>query len=106
MQNMLGMKPVLIQDFEFLLLRHYKSFEFQVQMEESFFQPQELFHGQSMCDINLNDPAQISKEITKMLLQKSRGEMEDYEEEKMEPRFKGSLFDSLTQNNPYIDEIR
>ena len=93
---MLGMKPVLIQDFEFLLLRHYKSFEFQVQMEESFFQPQELFHGQSMCDINLNDPAQISKEITKMLLQKSRGEMEDYEEEKMEPKFKGSLFDSLT----------
>ena len=59
-----------------------------------------------MCDINLNDPAQISKEISDMLLLKSRGELADNEEEKIEPGYKGSLFDHLTQNNPYTEELR
>jgi hypothetical protein len=59
-----------------------------------------------MSDINLNNPAQISKEISKMRLQNSREEVEDFEEEATEPKFKGSLYDSLTQNNPYADEIR
>lgn len=32
-------------------------------MLESFFKPQELFRGQTMCDINLNDPEEISYQI-------------------------------------------
>lgn len=61
-----------------------------------------------MCDINLNDPAQISKEITKILSQISRiGEQRNYDDEDdFEPLYKGSLIDNLTQNNPYVDDIR
>lgn len=32
-------------------------------MNESFFQPQELYLGQTMCDINLNDPQSVQTAI-------------------------------------------
>lgn len=49
------MKPVMLQDFEFLLLHTYQTYDFEIQQRESFFKPQELYLGQTMCDINLND---------------------------------------------------
>ena len=56
-----------------------------------------------MVDICLNDPSKISNEITKILKRESDAELDqdDIHEEEESPMFKGSLFDDLTQNNPY-----
>ena len=60
---MMQMKPVLYRDFDFLLMHTYQTYSIDLQMLESFFKPQELFRGQTMCDINLNDPEEISYQI-------------------------------------------
>ena len=36
-KQMLQMKPVMLQDYDFLLLHSYQTYEFQIQMQESFF---------------------------------------------------------------------
>ena len=50
-------------------------------MLESFFKPQELFRGQTMCDINLNDPEEISYQIKKYSGQNDADEDDDQKEE-------------------------
>lgn len=65
-KQMIQMKPVMMQDFDFMLLHTYQTYDFQIQMKESFFQPQELYMGQTMCDMHLNDPDQIVKAIKNM----------------------------------------
>lgn len=61
-----------------------------------------------MCDINLNDPSKISNELSKLPSNESIADddQEGILEEEASPKFKGSLFDNLTQNNPYAPMIK
>lgn len=61
----------MLQDFEFLLPTTFKTYEFNTQVQTSFFQPQELYHGQAMSDLHLNDTKKIHEEIKKFM---ERGE--------------------------------
>ena len=64
-ETMLRMKPVLIKDFGMLLMSSHQNYLPQVQKNDSFFQPQELFKGQSMLDLYLNEPAQVTRQLSK-----------------------------------------
>lgn len=67
------MKPVLVKDFEMLLMYSYQNYLPSVQKSDSFFQQQELFRGQSMYDLYLNEPAQVNsnlKQFYRFFLQK------------------------------------
>lgn len=89
----------MLQDFEFLLPTTFKNYEFNTQVQSSFFQPQELYLGQAMSDIHLNDTKKIHEEIKKFM------KLEDGADNVDISQLEGSLFDMVIQNNPYQKNI-
>ena len=61
------MKPVLLKDFDMLLIHTYQTFKYEDQCKFCFFMPQEMFLGQTMLDVNLSDSDLMEKNITKYL---------------------------------------
>ena len=64
-KKMMIMRPVLLKDFDMLLGNSSKSYEYDVLLKESFFQPQELFLGQTMFDIKLSDTDTVTSNLKK-----------------------------------------
>lgn len=71
-RKMLQMKPVMLKDFEMLLLPSNKTFMYENQKNESFLMPQEMFMGKTMVDIELIKPDEISKNLSNFLEKKSK----------------------------------
>lgn len=76
-RTMMSMKPVLIKDFDFMLQHSHQNYTYDVQKEESFFQPQELFKGKTILDIQLVEPEVVRNAIIKYLQQKEESQEEE-----------------------------
>ena len=72
-KKMMMMRPVLLKDFDMLLDNSSKSYEYDVLLKESFFQPQELFLGQTIFDLQLIDTDTIAQNLKKYRKQLDAG---------------------------------
>lgn len=95
------MKPVLVKDFEMLLMYSYQNYLPSVQKNDSFFQPQELFKGQTMQDLYLNDPTQVNSYLNKFYKhQLQKQENDDSHGMPWVSQEVGSTIDMILQNHP------